>query len=72
MVFHLDFWFERYHRLKQHMSTKTMRAHPLSFDIHFIIPWTTTKQVCYMGGKVSSRSQMGLDGIQFHHLHQKL
>ena len=56
----MDLWFERYHTLKQHISPKLVRAHPLRLINHFHTPWATIKELCYMDGKVSSISQMGL------------
>ena len=60
MVFDLDLWFERYHRLKKHVSGKPVHARPLSFDSDFITHRATTEKVFYMDGKVSSISQMGV------------
>ena len=60
MVFHLDLWFDRYYRLKQHMPVKIVHARPLRFNKHFLIPWTMTEKVCYMDVNFYSTSQMCL------------
>ena len=60
MIFHLDLWFERYHRLKKYMSAEKLCVHPLSFNKHFLIHWDTTDKICYMDGNVSFISQLGL------------